>query len=61
VVVILGEAGGTYAPGSQLLPENRWKTPVALLARVEDMKVAEWRAYADNEPMRRLMAIAGQR
>jgi len=60
VVVILGEAGGTYAPGSQLLPENRWKTPVALRARVEDGKVAEWRVYADNEPMRRLMGIAAR-
>jgi ketosteroid isomerase-like protein len=60
VVVMLGDAGGTYAPGGKMLPENRWKTPVALRARVEDGKVAEWRVYADNEPMRRLMGIAAR-
>jgi len=26
---------------------------------IEDGKVAEWRVYADNEPMRRLMAKRG--
>ena len=56
VVVMLGEVGGTYAPDGKLQPENRWRTPAALRARVEGGKVAEWRVYADNEPMRRLMA-----
>jgi ketosteroid isomerase-like protein len=60
VVVMLGEAGGTYAPGGKVQPENRWKTPAAWRARVENGKVAEWRVYADNEPMRRLMAGARQ-
>jgi uncharacterized protein (TIGR02246 family) len=60
VVVMLGEVGGTYAPGGKMQLENRWKTPAALRARVEDRKVAEWRVYADNEPMRRLMAKGAQ-
>jgi uncharacterized protein (TIGR02246 family) len=59
VVVMLGVAQGTYAPDGQLREENRWKTPAAFRAFVEDGKVAEWRVYADNEPMRRLMRKAG--
>ncbi|MGO8759092.1 MAG: nuclear transport factor 2 family protein [Terracidiphilus sp.] len=55
IVVLLGTAQGTYAGGGQLTPENHWETPVALRAFVEDGKVAAWRVYADNEPMRRLM------
>jgi hypothetical protein len=30
-------------------------TPAAFRALIEDGKVAEWRVYADNEPLRRLM------
>jgi uncharacterized protein (TIGR02246 family) len=60
VVVMLGTAQGTYAGGGALRSENRWETPVALRAFVEEGKVGEWRVYADNEPMRRLMARVGQ-
>jgi len=59
VVVMLGVARGTYAPDGQISEENRWHTPAALRAVIEDGKVAEWRVYADNEPMRRLMANRG--
>lgn len=59
VVVMLGVAQGTYTADGTLRAENRWKTPAALRALIEDGKVAEWRVYADNEPMRRLMANAG--
>jgi uncharacterized protein (TIGR02246 family) len=55
VVVMLGVAQGTYVPDGKLKAENRWESPVALRAVVEGDKVAEWRVYADNEPMRRLM------
>jgi uncharacterized protein (TIGR02246 family) len=55
VVVMLGVAQGTYSPDGKLRPENRWETPIALRALVEEGKVAEWRVYADNEPMRRLI------
>jgi ketosteroid isomerase-like protein len=59
VVVMLGVAQGTYAPDGQLKAENRWKTPAAFRALIEDGKVAEWRVYADNDPIRRRMAKRG--
>ena len=59
VVVMLGVAQGTYAADGQLKAENRWKTPAAFRALIEDGKVAEWRVYADNDPIRRRMAKTG--
>ncbi|MGA9060518.1 MAG: nuclear transport factor 2 family protein [Terracidiphilus sp.] len=56
VVVMLGEARGTFAPDGQMRAENRWTTPAAFRAFVEEGKVAEWRIYADNEAIRRCMA-----
>ena len=56
VVIMLGMASGTYTRDGKLLPENRWQTPIAIRALVEDSLVAEWRVYADNDPMRKLMA-----
>jgi hypothetical protein len=70
LVVMLGVARGTYTHafedvhamgmpnimrgGSSREPKN-WQTPAAVRARVLGGKVAEWRVYADNEPLRRLM------
>src|SRR5271169_2553265 len=54
-VVMLGLAQGTYSSDGTLQEENRWKTPVALRARVEDGLIAEWQVYADNEPIREKM------
>jgi uncharacterized protein (TIGR02246 family) len=59
VVMMLGVAQGSYAPDGQAKPENRWSTPGAFRAFIDDGKVAEWRVYADNEPIRRLMAKTG--
>ena len=56
VVVLLGVAQGTYTRNGTLHPENRWQTPVAIRALVEDGLVAEWRVYADNEPIRKVIA-----
>jgi hypothetical protein len=56
---MLGIARGTYTRDGQLHPENRWQTPLAVRARVKDGLLEEWRIYADNEPMRRLMANGG--
>ncbi len=56
VAVLLGSAQGTYTAGGELREENRWQTPAAFRAVVDDGRVAEWRVYADNEPIRRLMA-----
>ncbi|MDR3727141.1 MAG: nuclear transport factor 2 family protein [Terracidiphilus sp.] len=59
VVVMLGVTRGTYTPDGTLRAENRWETPAALRAVIEDGKVAEWRVYADNEPIRQVIAKAG--
>src|SRR6266568_6987489 len=56
VVVMLGVAQGTFTRNGTLHPENRWQTPVAVRALVEDGLVAEWRVYADNEPIRKVIA-----
>ena len=61
VVVLLGVAQGTYAPDGTLRDENRWQTPIAIRASVEDEALAEWRVYADNEPIRKVIAAAGSR
>ena len=55
VTAMFGQARGTYSPDGQVLPRNRWETPAAWLTVVRDGLVAEWRVFADNEPIRRLM------
>jgi ketosteroid isomerase-like protein len=52
VVVMVGMAKGTYTKDGWLREENGWKTESAFRATIKDEKVAEWRVYADNEPMR---------
>jgi uncharacterized protein (TIGR02246 family) len=54
-VVMVGQAEGTFAPAGKLAPENHWKTPAVFRALIEGDKVAEWRVYADNEPIREHM------
>jgi uncharacterized protein (TIGR02246 family) len=56
VVVILGSAQGTYSSGGALKPQNKWRTPAAWRAVVRGSLIAEWRVYADNEPIRKIMA-----
>ncbi len=56
VVVMFGIAQGTYSPDGKLNPENRWSTPTAFRAFIEEQKVAEWRVYCDNEPIRQRIA-----
>lgn len=58
-VSLFGTTGGTYVPpGGEPCPENRWETPAAWRVKVKDGKVAEWRVYADNEPIRQRMKAA---
>ncbi len=59
VVVLLGIASGTFAVDGELVPENRWKTPAAWKAVVRDDRVAEWRIWADPEPIRAVMRRVG--
>ena len=56
VIVMLGAAQGTYSRGGPLQTENRWQTPAAWRAVVRGSSIAEWRIYADNEPIRQIMA-----
>jgi uncharacterized protein (TIGR02246 family) len=55
VVVMLGSAQGTYSADDVLRPENRWSTPASWRALIRGSQVAEWRIYADNEPIRQIM------
>jgi ketosteroid isomerase-like protein len=60
--ILIGAAGGTYvSKGGKAMPENRWETPAVWVARVEGAKVAEWRIYSDNEPIREKMRNSGAR
>jgi uncharacterized protein (TIGR02246 family) len=47
-VAMLGTAQGTYAA-------TKWQTPAAWKVRIHGALVAEWRVYADNEPIRAIM------
>jgi len=49
VVAIFGAAGGTIAAGAELPPKNKWRTPAAWFAIVENGLVKQWRVYADNK------------
>ena len=60
VIAAFGTAEGTYSPDGQLLEENRWQVPAAWRAEVREDLVTEWRVYADNEPIRQLMAKANR-
>jgi ketosteroid isomerase-like protein len=51
-VLLVGWARGTYSRDGSLHPADAWRTPSAWMARVERGGVAEWRVFADNEPIR---------
>jgi len=56
VSILIGRAGGTYVSGKGVEKrENNWETPAVWVARTRDGKVAEWRIYSDNEPIRAIM------
>jgi uncharacterized protein (TIGR02246 family) len=58
VVAVFGTARGTYAPEGRLKKENFWEIPAAWKAVVRNGQIAEWRVYADNQPVRKLMGEA---
>ncbi|MGD1101535.1 MAG: nuclear transport factor 2 family protein [Terriglobia bacterium] len=60
VVVMLGTAQGTYSTDGVLRPEDKWSTPATWRAVARGSFVAEWRIYADNEPIRQIMARKGK-
>src|SRR5262249_8244308 len=55
-LAIFGVASGTCrgSDGAKSA-EKFWQVPAAWGASVEDGKIAEWRVYADNQPLRKLM------
>jgi hypothetical protein len=56
ISVLIGNAGGTYvSQGGAPKGENRWETPAVWVAQVKGQRVAEWRIYSDNEPIREKM------
>lgn len=54
-VAIFGNAGATYAVGGELLDGNSFQIPAAWKAVVRNGVVAEWRVYADNQPVVAIM------
>jgi ketosteroid isomerase-like protein len=52
---IFGSASGIYATNGKSGNENFWEVPAAWRAIVRGELVAEWRVYADNQPLRKLM------
>jgi len=54
-VILFGSAGGTFG---MMKPENKWETPAVWRALVIKGRVAEWRVYCDNEPIREKMRAA---
>jgi ketosteroid isomerase-like protein len=55
-VGLFGKASGTCKIGKGLLPENAWEIPASWRAAVKDGRVSEWQTYADNEPVRIILA-----
>jgi ketosteroid isomerase-like protein len=56
-VAMFGSASGTYAGNLPQGQSGQWEIPAAWLAEIRDGRVAMWRVYADNLPMRRLMGL----
>jgi ketosteroid isomerase-like protein len=52
---IFGSASGVYAGNGDAGGKTFWEVPAAWRAVVRDGLVAEWRVYADNQPLRKLM------
>ncbi len=59
-VALFGRVGGTYVRGGRKGEATAWEVPAGWLAEVSGDRVAVWRVYADNLPLRQLMnASAG--
>ena len=57
VVALFGTAQGTYSVQGNLLAEAHWNIPAAWKAVVRYDCVHEWRVYADNEPVWKVMKV----
>jgi len=56
-VGLFGTAQGTYSVNGELLPKNHWEIPAAWKAAVQRGRISEWRVYADNEPVWKIMGV----
>jgi SnoaL-like domain len=56
-VALFGSAQGTYSVNSELLPKNHWEIPAAWKVVVRGGRISEWRVYADNEPVWKIMGV----
>ena len=54
-LAIFGSASGVYAGNGKASGDNFWEVPAAWRAVIREGLVAEWRVYADNQPLRKLM------
>jgi len=57
VVALLGTAQGTYCVNGCTPAENHRQIPAAWKAVIRNERVAEWRVYADNEPVWKIMGV----
>jgi ketosteroid isomerase-like protein len=57
VVGMFGTASGTFAVGTDLPVQNRWKTPAAWRAVIREHQVAQWQVFADHEPIWKVMGV----
>ena len=57
VVALFGTAEGTFLVNGKLLAENHWKIPAAWKAVIRGEQVSEWRVYADNEPVWKVLGV----
>ena len=54
-LAIFGSASGRYAAQGGQSPDGFWEVPAAWRVVIREGLVAEWRVYADNQPLRKLM------
>lgn len=55
LVLVTGQASGTYAVQGKLPPENYWEAPAAWKALMAGGQLTHWQVYADNDPVRKIM------
>jgi ketosteroid isomerase-like protein len=57
VVALFGTARGTFSGGTASDGASRWEIPAAWRAVVRGQHIVEWQVYADNDPVRQIMAL----
>ena len=51
MIILLGEAEGTFVQDGRLEQENHWRVPAAWRVVVKNGKVSIWQLYVNPEPM----------